>query len=208
MYIFLIILILIVILSYVLFQKGRKKIDEILKRLAAERNGKVQKVFGAYPQLTFQYEDIDILVSALQSGTRKRAAQTFAQFYFVSFPDKFFFRIRGRSTQTVIGEAMGFKNIQTGNPVFDKQFFIQGKDEKFVRALLTQDVQRKLVDLNDGVGIKADFQKVKFFDGKEWVEKPRFNISIHKVSEEYRDYRKLIETASLFYDRMKNLIRE
>lgn len=213
MHIFWIVLIIIIAVSYIIRQKT-KKIDVILRTLALGRNGKIKSVFGAYPQLTFQYKDIDILVSAMSGGTggarsagENRPPQTFAQFYSVFSPDNFFFRIRGKSTQTVIEKVLGFKDIQIGEPLVDNQFFIQGKDDNFARELLTQDIQRKIIDLNKGRGIEISFQEVKFFNGKEWVEKPRFDITIHKVSTEYQDYTNLIETAISFYEQMKKLIK-
>ena len=79
MSIFWILLIVIIIISYIITQKDKNKIDDILKSLALENNGQIKKVFGYYSQLMISYKDIDILISSLSSNG-DRPPQTFAQF--------------------------------------------------------------------------------------------------------------------------------
>jgi hypothetical protein len=205
-------IIIILAVGYVICKKEKRKIDEILKMLALERNGKIKKVFGTYSQLNFEYNNVNVIVSAMSggggSGRSYRPPQTFAQFNFFSSPDKFFFRIRGKSTQTVIEKIFGFVEIQIGEPILDQQFFIQGRDQNFLRNLLNPNIQSKIIELNKGQGMEASFQKVKYFDGREWVEKPRFDVTIYKVSTEHQDYVDLIDTAILFCDQMRKLINK
>ena len=90
MHIVFIVLIIIIAAGYVIYRSDKKKVDTILKKLALERDGKIKSTFGGYPQLTFQYNDVDILLSAMSGGTGgtegasgDRPPQTFAQFHFI-----------------------------------------------------------------------------------------------------------------------------
>ncbi len=209
MNIFWIALIVVVLIGYIMSQKENKKINVIFKKLALERNGKVKHVFGYYSQLIFPYKDVEIRVSAMSAGNGgtgvPRPAQTFSQFHFNKASDKHFFTISIKSTQTVIDNLVGFKNIHIDSPEFNDLFFIQSNDESFIKGLLTDEIQRKIISFDHKKALEISFQKSKFFNGEVWIEKPKLNVKIHKISTDEQDYHDLIEMTILFYEQIQKL---
>jgi hypothetical protein len=207
-FIWIVLLIILVLISYWIFQKDKRKVSGILTSLAAERSGSVKHVFGSYPQLSFQYQGTDILVSSMVGGSGSGGASsshTFAHFYDSSFPEKLYFKIQSKSMETVVKQSLDFHRIRINDSSMDKAFFIQAKHEHFIRELLTPEIQRGTMELSDGQGLEARFLTVKFFDGNAWVEKPRFDIRIPKVSTEYREYEQLIALTLLFHEQISML---
>ncbi len=207
-YIFGFVVIVIVLISYKINQKEKVEIDKIFKDIVTERGGDIKRVFGYYSQLIVPYRDTDIMLSAMTSGSTGnggRPPQTFAQFHTSHSSDNIFFQISSLSTESIIQKALGFKDINIDDTLFDKQFFIQGKDEKFIKRLLTKDIKKSIMSLNSEHGMKVSFAIVKFFDGSEWVEKPRLDITLYKLSTTSQDYSDLLEIAILFYDEIEKL---
>jgi hypothetical protein len=198
-------LIVLVPVCYVILQRDVRKVRKILDILAIEHDGQVRNVFGSYPQLRFQHDGNTLLVSAMpgSSATGSRTPQhTFAQFYLPAVPESLYFRIRSRSTQTAGEQLFGLKDKQIGDAGLDDRFVIETEDEDRLRELLSPETRERILRLSEDRGIHVSLGKVKHFNGKDWVEEPRLNVSINRVSTSRQDYVDLIDTALDFLARI------
>jgi hypothetical protein len=206
-------LIALVIAGYVVVQRDVRKVRKILEFLAAERDGKIRNVFGSYPQLRFPHDGVTMLVSAMSGSSggttgSHSSPHTFAQCYLSSVPEALFFRIRSKSTQTAGERLFGLKDKQLGDTAFDERFVIETQDTARLNELLTQDLRRRIVDLEAERGVQVSLQKVKYFNGKAWVEEPRLNVAIDMISTERQDYAALIDAVLSLYDRIKEITKD
>lgn len=203
-------LIIIVVISYIFFQKETKKINTIFKKLAEEKSGKIKKIFGYYPQLIFPYKDTELLISSISAGTAgtggthtARPAQTFVQIYLDDTSEQYFFDIQRKSTQTIIDSLLGFQHIKIDKSKFDTDFAIYGKDKVFIKALLSDDIQKKMLNIDSNQALKIRLSKNKSFDGKTWSETPTLSVSIDKIATTQQDYDNLIDLSTLIYKQIQ-----
>ncbi len=59
--------------------------------------------------------------------------------------DDFGFLIRGKTVISAVGKVLGFKGVETGDPDFDRDFFVKSSDETKVRILLANVRIRQLI---------------------------------------------------------------
>lgn len=199
-----------VVAGYAFVRRDVRKVRRILAFLAAEQNGQVRNVFGSYPQLRFQRNGMTILVSAMPgssgavSGSHS-SPHTFAQFYSASVPEALYFRIRSKSIQTAGEKLFGLKDRQIGDAGLDDRFVIETQDTARLNSLLTPDIRRQIVDLAAEHAVHVSLEKVKYFNGKTWVEEPRLSVAIDGVSTRQQDYSALVDAALSFQNRIKEL---
>ena len=208
LYVIILIVAVVLIIGWKLHQTDRRRVHECLRKQAARLNGKVRPAtLFTYPQLYFRYRDVEVLVSAMSGSGgqgRARPPTSFAQFYFEVYPE-YMFRIRNKSVQTMIEKMLGLRDLQTGNSRFDDQFVVQSDDEDFIRRLLTSEIQNKLLEFNPAYGLDISFQKTTLYrDGRLvfGVERPRLDVTIEKIATEDQEYYRLIEAATMLYDRL------
>jgi len=206
-------IIALVIAGYVVVRRDVRKVRKILDFLAAERNGQVRNVFGSYPQLRFQDEGVTMLVSAISGSSgattgRHSSPHTFAQCYLPSVPESLFFRIRSKSTQTAGEKLFGLKDKTLGDAELDDRFVIETQDEGRLGELLTGDIRERIVRLDREGGVNVSLEKIKYFNGTAWVEEPRLNVSIDKISTKRKDYVELTDTALLLKGRIQEFIKK
>lgn len=208
LYVIILIVAVVLIIGWQLHQRDRRRVHECLRKQAARLNGKVRPAtLFTYPQLYFRYQDVEVLVSAMPGSSghgRARPPTAFAQFYFEIYPE-YVFRIRNKSVQTMIEKMLGLRDLQTGNSRFDDQFVVQSNNEDFIRHLLTSEIQNKLLEFNPAHGLDISFQKTTLYrDGRLvlGVERPRLDVTIEKIATDDQDYYRLIDTATMLYDRL------
>ena len=201
-------LVMILVISYIFFQKETKKIIIIFQKLAEENAGKIKNILGYYPQLTFPYKDTALLISSLSSGTGARPAQTFVQMYLDDISEQYFFDIQRKSTQTKIDSLLGVHPILMGKVKFDTNFVIYGKDKNFIKALPTEDIQKKMLNIDSTQALKIRLSKNKSFDGKIWIQRPTLSVSIDKIATTQEEYDMLIELSMLIYEQIRGLINK
>ena len=97
------------------------------------------------------------------------------------------------------------KKVKIDHLEFDNNFIIRGKDEVFIRSLLTPTIQNKLLDLDSGRGLEVRFLKDKSFGSEESAERYRFDLSIERVLTKNQDYDSLIETTIVCFEQMMKL---
>lgn len=181
------------------------RITPALKRLAAERNGSVRKPFGAYPVLSVPHEGVEVIASATSGGDRGHR-HSYAHFYLGSFPESLFFGIV--TTGGVRPQRQpfaGYATVRTGERAFDDRFRVHARDGAFVRALLTPEIRRRLLELRADHVVDARLGDAAFHEDGAWSERPRFSIEIRGVSTEYLDYRRLVDAAVGFHARIREL---
>ena len=201
--IFWVLFIVAAIVGWRLIQKDNKTISAILKRQSLQRAGSMKTVMASYPQLSFRHKEADILVSASHGDS---GPFTYAQFYTTVFPDSCSFKITSRSMPTLVMETrLELRKVELDQPEFDNKFVIRTKKEEFIRSLLTQNIQKQLLELDAGRGLEVRFLSDASSDAKDSVERHRFDISIERLLTDYHDYERLIEAAILLYEQMKTL---
>lgn len=203
-----VLIIVLVVGSYVLIRRRVGKVREVLEFLALERGGQVRGTFGSYPQLTFQHDGVTLLVSAMPgtsgtAGGRHTSPQTFAQLQLPSAPEALFFRIRSRSIQTAGERLFGLEDVRIGDAAFDDRFVIETRDVDRLRELLSPDLRRRIAELDGRRGVHVSLERVKGFDGTGWSTEPRLDVTIDEVSTQRQDYADLIDTALLLLERIR-----
>jgi len=207
---FLLIIFAVILISWLLYRKERKHLQTILEKQAAKLNGRVRAAtLFTYPQLYFPYHGVEILVSAMPGSSGQggyRSATSFAQLYFETYPDHHL-EIRNKSVQTMVDKVLGQKDFETGNPKFDNQFFVRCSSKGFIRSLLTREVQDRLLEFEAGDGLYISLTRTTLYkEGRlvNGVKRPRLDVSISRISTQSEDYERLIRTATLLYDRLRN----
>jgi len=206
-------IIVLIFAGYVILQRQARKVRRILEILAIEHDGQVRSVFGSYPQLTFQHDGVKLLVSAMTGSSgavtgSHSSPKTFAQCYLSSVPEALFFRIRSKSTQTAGEKLFGLKDKQLGDAMFDERFVIETQDTARLNKLLTPHLRRRIIDLAAGCGVRVSLEKIKYFNGKAWVEEPRLDVSINKSSTERQDYTALIDALLSLHDQIRDSMKD
>jgi len=207
MYIFWILLVLVIIISFYFYSKEKKSINDIFKKIASSTDAHIKESLFSYPQLTLSYKNTTILISALSGGQQgSRPPQSFAQFPIPDTWVKDTFILQSKSIQTAIDKALGYSHVSLGIPEIDNKFFIYAKNETYVKSLFTKEIQDSILKLDSRHGIKVGIENADYYDGKVWTKALRFDATIFNISTEYEEYINLINTAKLFYDKIKTKV--
>ncbi len=204
MFIFWIVLIIVITVSYYFYTKDKKVIRHIFRDIANETDASIRDSFFYYPQLRIDYHSSTIAVSAMASGGQgDRPPQTFASFPTKGLSEENTFILQSRSVETSIDKALGYRDMNIGNSKIDNNFIIYAKDSLYTQKLFTKEIQDSIIKLNSEHGIKISIQNSDYFDGDKWAKGLCFDIKILKVSTDYEDYIDIMNIAKLFCDEIK-----
>jgi hypothetical protein len=177
--------------SYAIYYDKKKRV-KLLENQAIKRNGTLQGgSLCSDPRLFFPHYDVEFTVSyEKMSAGRKYYTDTFIE---AQFP-------LALSFYAIIQKKIRFLTIrynyplrQIGNPDFDNKIMIESKnDENLIRNLITPEIQNKLLDkdFKGSISIATIVRKFRFS---------------YLMPTNDQGYDWLLDTAIMFYDRLKEL---
>lgn len=145
--------------------RQRRRIAAVLAQLAGELGGRVESgSFLYYPKLSFPHDGTDFELFMLSGGGQSGRS---GKALFCSFPlsaaDVPRFRVESRTVDSQIRKLAGASTLETGNPEFDRRFWIQGVDADRVLPLVDLEVQRQLLALGVASGVEPGGGKCTLF---------------------------------------------
>jgi hypothetical protein len=172
----------------------------ILKRLAAEQNGKVEsKNLLLMPRLLCNHVGLDVEVSNASTGIDGHSVE----FTYVLFkdlpPTDFEFRILPRSIQTVADEWLGFRGRKTSTVAENrirKLLSIRTNDDEIMEAVLSDVIQSDLL-------LWAGQQTNRLSDIRIYDDKLIYAVT--GMPGDYGEFKLLLDTACRFVDRLINV---
>lgn len=192
------------VLGVAVARRSSGKMADVFGRLAAELDGQVSKPFGGYPILTFPLDDLEATASAISGGGRNRA-HTFVHFYLPWFPARSAFVIASRGLRLDKMGLWRYRAVEVGVPSFDEAFIVRSEDEGFVRSLLTEGLRSRLMKVDERHVVDVVLGDAPSLEGRRWVDRPRLSISIRGVATGHDDYRMLIDAATAFHTRLRQI---
>lgn len=174
------------ILIYGLYRITINKSAKLLQQQALKRQGVIKKEKRLfYPtNILFPYDDTSIVYS-IKYG---KPARTVVEFKFIPQVDC-----------TLEINETGKALIETGNPLFDELFYITAGDTNNALNLLTENIQKKLLEFKD------TFTGSRYVPPVITVKKGKFTLTFESSLKTEKEYELLLDTTLMFYDRMKEL---
>ncbi len=119
-------------------------------------------------------------------------------------PDAFRFTIYRKGFFSEIGKWFGMQDIQTGDPLFDEAFIVQGNDERKVRALFADPKLRELIAAQPAIHFEVK-------DDEGWFGKTKFPEGVDElyfqVTGVIKDIDRLHQLFDLFAETLDQLCR-
>ncbi|WP_372366667.1 hypothetical protein [Candidatus Uabimicrobium sp. HlEnr_7] len=170
-----------------LFYQENKKIENIFRRLAEKKGGTVTCGFISYPQWSFQHNNIEFFVSALNGD---RGPFTYIQFYDDNFNKDHTYRVEGKNVATKLLHLRRKINLTKD---FDCCFHLYSENDLFALRLFNKTLQQKLINMSEKHQLEIDCSQKKRF---------LFLLSIHNILTKEEDFEELINTAIFINERM------
>ena len=188
------------ILAWVFHGRSVRHMTPILKRLAAEQNGKVEsKNLLLMPRLLCNHVGLDVEVSNASTGIDGHSVE----FTYVLFkdlpPTDFEFRILPRSIQTVADEWLGFRGRKTSTVAENrirKLLSIRSNNDEIMEAVLSDVIQSDLL-------LWAGQQTNRLSDIRIYDDKLIYAVT--GMPGDYGEFKLLLDTACRFVDRLINV---
>ena len=187
-------------LGWVLHQRTMRRMSPILRRLAAEMNGKVESSsLFLMPKLRFSHLGTEVEVSSASTGIAGESMRyTYAEFAGLNLKS-FRFRILPRSFQTIGDKWIGQKKpIPTGVDKLDKRLSIYSNNEPLLKATLSARIQ---ADLLLWAEQKTDN---RVSDIRNYDDNLIFAVA--GDLESYEEYKLLLDTACRFFDAVTKVV--
>ena len=129
----------------ILMNRRRKRLIQVLQRIAEKRGGEITKYPIIYPSLQFIHDGARIIIR-FEPGSRHSPPKTILQaFHNISLNHKVI--IYRETILSRIAKTFGMKDIQMGSEEFDNKFIVKGDDEYFTYNLLDYEIQEKLIGI-------------------------------------------------------------
>ena len=115
--------------------------------------------------------------------------------------DSFYFRIYRRNLFSNINKMLGMQDIEIGYPAFDKDFIIQGNDERKLKMLFNQDHIRKLISWQPSIHLESEV------DNDWMIDEDRMGVGLlsFKVMGIITDLERLHDLYDLFAELLNHL---
>jgi hypothetical protein len=124
----------------------RKKNMELLEQISLRRGGTIKKgLLFNYPTLTFSYGSHEVSVHSTP-GSKNSPPKTRISCLLNSGRD-FKMSVYKESIVLKSFKFFGAQDIEVGNDEFDREFMVKGDDDSSVKALLTPQIQQRLLTL-------------------------------------------------------------
>ena len=126
------------------FYKEESDFKKIIKNQAIKRNGQVSGgLFFGKPTLRFNHYNEPVKIYNLRT---RYSCITYIEIYLSQRVDQTI-KIYKESIASKIGKTLGMRDIQIDNPDFDEKIIIKASDERFIRKILTFEIQNKILSL-------------------------------------------------------------
>ena len=135
------------ILGWAFHHRSVREMKPILRRLAAEKNGRVKTPsMFLMPRLRFSHSDAEVEVSSASTGIDGESIRyTYAVFSGLDSKG-FEFRILPRTLQTIGDKWLGLKKpMTTGVDRLDKRLVIYTNNNSLMEAILSDSIQAELL---------------------------------------------------------------
>lgn len=104
-----------------------------------------RKTFGlSQPEARGQFRGRPLRVYSYTTGSGKQRSHWCAVCATSPNPKRLTLRISGENMLTRAGRALGIDDVATGEPSFDRQFYVKSNDPAFLRAALLPELQASL----------------------------------------------------------------
>ena len=115
--------------------------------------------------------------------------------------DSFYFRIYRRKAFSGINKLLGMQDIVVGYPAFDKDFIIQGNDERKLKMLFNHDRIRRLISWQPDIHLESEV------DNDWMIDEDRMGIGLlsFKVMGIITDLNRLHDLYDLFAELLNHL---
>lgn len=170
---FVITAIFILALAYYRSRARSQKEKRLFQEMASKWDGKITRSFLYGQKLKMIRDNLGVVVYT-QAGSKNSPPRSFVVAD-VDVPENYRMKIYREARLFGIGTVFG-QDIRSNNPELDESFVIQGKDELVVRSLLTEDVQKLLLEFKDD-GIKLEFgaKKLELCVGRELEQEQEYD---------------------------------
>lgn len=122
--------------------KEQKKYRSILRRQAEKRNGELSGgLLYSDPKLHFYHGSNKI---TLETVSGRYSTTTYVEVKLDQHVDKKMVIYKEKYISK-IGKILGMQDIELGYPDFDQEIIVKGSDEKFVKKVLTNEIQYTLL---------------------------------------------------------------
>lgn len=180
-----------------------RKVLERLRAQAKKRGGFLSDgPSGLKPTLSFQYDNAQMTVSILPAsgGEAPEPEITYVTFQTTRLQDKDFRLVNRWYKKPLLSAA----RVEGFAGEFGGSFSVESSDPYFIRQLLTNAIQDALLSYDEPLQIV--FGR-RFGIGRSEIEPAagQFAIAVNGIKFEDADYDWLINTAVLFYERLKAL---
>ncbi len=131
--------------------RQRKRAAANLLRVADElrlefRRGTARGPFGkGAPSVEGVVDGRPIRIHSYTTGSGKQRTQWCAISLTATNPGGLSLRISGENVLTKAGRAFGIDDVEVGDPVFDKTFFVKANKPEFIRAALIPEVRERFL---------------------------------------------------------------
>ena len=139
-----------------------------------------------------------IVIDTFKQGKRPTFTRIRAEYVNA---DSFYFRIYRRKALSNINKLLGMEDIEVGYPAFDKDFIIQGNDERKLKMLFTHDRIRKLISWQPDIHLESEV------DNDWMVDEDRMGIGLlsFRVMGIITDLNRLYDLYDLFSELLNHL---
>ena len=174
----------------ILMNRRRKRLIQVLQRIAEKRGGEVTKYPIIYPSLQFNHDGAKLAIR-FEPGSRHSPPKT-TLYVFHDFSLNHEVIVYRETTLSRIAKAFGMKDIQMGSEEFDNKFIVKGDDEYFTYNLLDYEIQEKLI----GIWHLAPHI---------YLSQNLIDITVLGLLEKEEDYDMMIDLAIALLSRIKEL---
>jgi hypothetical protein len=190
------------LLGWVLHGRATRRMMPMLKRLAAETNGKVSSSNPLLlPKLRYSRSGMEVEVSSASTGIDGQSVE-YTYVLFKGLPSHDFdFRIRPRTITTLVNEWIGFSQASSLNSGRLKtRLVIQTSDDERMHQLLTGHIEADLL-------FWADRKSNRLSDVRTYDDKLIYAIS--GLPDDVHELKRLLHSANRFMDALAGvLLRE
>jgi len=165
------VLIAIAVIAFVIGLEAKKKLNDVFRRMAENRNGQLSPGgFGRMPTMDFPYRGLPVKLDYYSTGGKHPTLYTQLSF---RYPDpKLRLEVFPEGFLNFLGKYFGTEDIEIGSDDFDLKYIIRGSSKRLVKEFLTESVQTRIEDLarfrNSGnifIGVTAGSLLVKKISG-------------------------------------------
>lgn len=186
------------LLGWVMHGRATRRMMPMLKRLAAETNGKVSSSNPLLlPKLLYSRSGMEVEVSSASTGIDGQSVQ-YTYVLFKGLPaHEFDFRIRPRTISSLVNEWVGFRQATLNTGRLKARLAIQTNDDERMQRLLTDPIQADLL-------FWAERKTNRLSDVRPYDDKLIYAIS--GLPDDVHELKRLLNSANRFMDALAGVL--